>query len=259
MEQQSSQDLASYIQNKKALIVEDEPTIGQLIRIHLTNMGFATENCLSAEDALEKLKSNSFEICLLDWMLPRTQGIDFLKYIKPIYPDMKIMMLTAKADPDSLVQGLDSGADEYLAKPFEAKVLQARVRHLMRRHQTEEKLKITQQTKIESDQEDIILEGLEIQFSKHIVRVENEEVHLTPSEFKLLGALIKARGQVLTRDRLIDYIQGEDVSVTGRTIDTHIFALRKKIGLWAKHIETIRGVGYRILISSVDATEAESD
>jgi two-component system phosphate regulon response regulator PhoB len=87
--------------------------------------------------------------------------------------------------------------------------------------------------------------------------LNGEDTHLTPSEFKLLAELLKAGGKVLTRERLIDLIQGEDVNVTGRTIDTHIFTLRKKIGSWAHHIETIRGVGYRILISLQDKSEPE--
>ena len=131
-----------------------------------------------------------------------------------------------------------------MTKPFDAKVLVARVRHLMRRAQVEQ-----------GTQDQHSFDGLSIHFSKHIVKYQDQEIHLTLSEFKLLAALFRARGLVLTREKLIDIIQGEDVSVTGRTIDTHVFALRKKIGTWSKHIETIRGVGYRVLSSVADSSE----
>lgn len=239
-----------FIKSKNALVVEDEAAIAQLLKINLMQMGFEVDVFHDSESAYASLNHKSYSLCLLDWMLPRTQGIDFLKNVRSRLQDTKIMMVTAKADADSIVNGLDSGADDYLTKPFDAKVLAARVRHLMRR------------LYVESDSQkspaELSFDGLSIHLTKHIVKVNGTEVHLTPSEFKLLAELFKAQGRVLTRDKLIDLIQGEDVSVTGRTIDTHVFALRKKIGTWSKHIETIRGVGYRILISVNDQSEPES-
>lgn len=231
---------------KKALVVEDEIAIAKLLGIHLSQLGFSVSICHNAEDAWELLQTNHYQICLLDWMLPGVQGIEFLKKIRLKFSHLKIMMVTAKTDAESIVEGLESGADDYLAKPFEAQVLLARVRHMMRRLQIEN-------VSIFSDQ--VIFDDLYIHFTKHIVKHQDKVIHLTPSEFKLLAILYKAQGMVLTRDKLIDLIQGEDVSVTGRTIDSHIFTLRKKIGAWSKHIETIRGVGYRILISEADSSE----
>jgi two-component system phosphate regulon response regulator PhoB len=245
------QTINQFIKNKKAIVVEDEAAIAQLLKINLQQLGFEVDTRGDAESALALLKSSNYDLCLLDWMLPGMQGVDFLKKIKPIYKNLKVMMVTAKADADSIVMGFDSGADEYLAKPFDAKVLAARVRHLMRRLQSE-------QAPAKSEISDtFVYDELSVNFSKHIVLHQNREIHLTPSEFKLMEALIKAQGVVLTREQLIDLIQGEDVSVTGRTIDTHVFALRKKIGQWSKYIETIRGVGYRILISLSDTSEPE--
>lgn len=247
------QAITDFIKNKSALVVEDEPAIAQLLKIHLVKMGFTVELCHDAESALVLMQEQRFELCLLDWMLPGLQGVDFLRRIRPHHPEMKIMMVTAKADPESIVDGLDSGADDYLPKPFDAKVLVARVRQLLRRLQFEQQLQQSQQTK--ESQDKISFNELTIHFSKHTVQYQNKDVHLTFSEFKLLETLFKAQGQVLTREKLIDSIQGDDVSVTERTIDTHIFALRKKIGAWAKHIETVRGVGYRILIAVADSSE----
>lgn len=254
------QVISDYIKNKRALVVEDEPAIAQLLKMNLAQMGFEVLTCANADVAVQSLKTDNYHICLVDWMLPTMQGIDFVRQTRPHYPHMKIMMVTAKADADSIVTGLEVGADDYLAKPFDAKVLAARVRHLMRRSLADEQIR--QEYKKEAKKEtdfpaQVTFDQLTVHFSKHIVTYAGAEVHLTPSEFKLLSALIKARGQVLTRDQLINLIQGEDVTVTGRTIDTHIFALRKKIGTWSKHIETIRGVGYRILISVTDVSEPE--
>ena len=247
------QAITEFIKNKSALVIEDEPAIAQLLKIHLSQMGFAVEVCHDAESALTRMPQQRFELCLLDWMLPGMQGVDFLRRIRPQYPDLKIMMVTAKADPESIVDGLDSGADDYLPKPFDAKVLVARVRQMLRRLQFEQQLQQSRQAK--EIQDKISFDDLTIHFSKHTVQYRNNDIHLTFSEFKLLEALFKAQGQVLTREKLIDSIQGDDVSVTERTIDTHIFALRKKIGAWSKHIETVRGVGYRILIAVADSSE----
>lgn len=254
------QVISDYIKNKRALVVEDEPAIAQLLKMNLIQMGFEVHTCANADAAMVSLKADNYQMCLVDWMLPTVQGIDFVRHVRPQYPDMKIMMVTAKADADSIVAGLEVGADDYLTKPFDAKVLAARVRHLMRRSLADDQFKqeLRKESKKETDfPSQVTFDQLTVHFAKHIVSYAGADVHLTPSEFKLLSALIKARGQVLTRDQLINLIQGEDVTVTGRTIDTHIFALRKKIGTWSKHIETIRGVGYRILISVTDVSEPE--
>lgn len=244
------------VQMNKAIVIEDEQAIGQLLKMHLQDAGFEVDVFQDAETAFSGMQIKSYQLCLLDWMLPGIQGIDFLKRIRPHHPEIKVLMLTAKADPDSIVYGLESGADDYLTKPFDAKVFSARVRNLMRRSQYESRLKqAAEGLPATEGLDEMTIDGATIHFKKHFVKNKGVEVHLTPSEFKLLASLFKAQGQVLTREQLIDQIQGEDVSVTGRTIDTHVFALRKKMAEWAVHIETIRGVGYRILISADDVSE----
>ena len=254
------QQINDFIKSKKAMVVEDDLAIAQLLKLNLIQLGFSVDVFHDADKAEKALGGEVYALCLLDWMLPGTQGIDFLKKNKSKMSHTKLMMVTAKADADSVVNGLDSGADDYLAKPFDAKVLAARVRQLMRSLNFEMQLMAQAQQKPgeKTVADELLFDGLSIHLTKHIVKLNEAEIHLTPSEFKLLAELMKAKGQVLTRDRLIDLIQGEDVTVTGRTIDTHIFTLRKKIGNWSQHIETIRGVGYRILISLQDSSEPET-
>ena len=254
-------EINDFIKNKKALVIEDEVAIAQLLKIQLSQLGFEIDICHSAEVAQLRLQTSSYSLCLLDWMLPGIQGLDFLKKIRPRYANLKILMLTAKADPESIVSGLESGADDYLTKPFDFKVLIARVRHLMRRLQSEKNnLNKVVAGDLKNEfvfPDQIELDELSINFKQHIVKYQNNNIHLTPSEFKLLEFLFRAQGSVLTREQLIDLIQGHDISVTCRTIDTHIFTLRKKIGMWSRNIETIRGIGYRILISEADISEED--
>lgn len=236
-----------FIKSARALVVEDEAAIAQLLKLNLVQLGFNVEVAGSSELALEHFRKHKYDLCLLDWMLPGMQGVELLKIIRPQHKNLKIIMVTAKADAESIVTGFENGADDYLTKPFEGRVLGARVRNLMRRLQNE--------NNTEPELAQLEHNELSVDFNRHIVKFQNSEIHLTPSEFKLLAELVKARGKVLTRDQLIDLIQGGDVTVTGRTIDTHVFALRKKIGTWARHIETIRGVGYRILLTPEDSSE----
>lgn len=241
----------------QALVVEDDHSIANLLKIHLSDLGLKVDVANDAETAYSLIQTTNYSVCLLDWMLPGVQGIDFLKKIRAAKNQIKVLMLTAKADPDSIVLALETGADDYLSKPFDSKVLLARVRNLLRRVEFQ---KNTEVKNAQAGQDDeMSLDGLFIHFSKYIVRYKNEDIHLTPSEFKLLASLFKAQGLVLTREQLIAHIQGDEVNVTGRTIDTHVFALRKKLSTWSSHIETIRGVGYRILISDQDRTSTEDE
>lgn len=249
------QSISEYIQSKLAIVIEDEAAIANLLKIHLLQAGFEVQVASTAEEAISAFQTQKFDLCLLDWMLPKMQGVDFLKKIRPNHSALKVMMITAKADQEAIVTGLDAGADDYLTKPFDSKVLLARVRNLMRRLQIEENLKNQTLPKLNARTELLGFDGLVLDPVKHVVTLNQNEVHLTPSEFKLLAALLGSKGAVLTREKLIDLIQGESINVTGRTIDTHVFSLRKKIEPWSKYIETIRGVGYRTLSSQDDISE----
>lgn len=229
------------------LIIEDESSISELLKMTLQDSYFQQfnlkiEQVQSCEQARFLFQNQKYQLVLLDWMLPGEQGIDLLRAIKSSNSEnasASFLMMTAKSDSESIVQGLEAGADDYVTKPFDFQILKARIKNILNR-----KI-LSNQHPVSKDQ--ISFMGLDIDFAKITVAVHQEPIHLTPSEFKLLGFLLKSQGRVLTRDQLIDLIQGQDVSVTGRTIDTHVFSLRKKLGSWSDHIETIRGVGYRVL------------
>ncbi len=238
----------------QALIIEDDVAIAELLRIHLSELGLKVEVVNDAETGWKKLQSEDFAICLLDWMLPQMQGIELVKKMRDEKINTKILMLTARADTDSIVTAIETGADDYVTKPFDALELVARVRNLLRRSEYEKSL-IQAASKNKNESNVITLDHLTIDFSNYRVLVKDEEIYLTPSEFKLMAALIKAGGQVLTRNQLIGLVQGDEVTVTGRTVDTHVFTLRKKLSAWPDHIETIRGVGYRIHISKNEIKE----
>lgn len=222
------------------LVVEDEQEIRELMALHLLRQGFKVTECASAEDGLGMLQKQKYHLVVLDWMLPGVSGIEFLHKVKASTAAPGILMVTAMADPQDIVKGLEAGADDYMTKPFDPAVFLARVRAILRRVRQAEALS----NPVEREQ--FLVAGLSVNFKTYEVHLGEELLHLTPSEFKLLGNLIESQGRVLTRDQLIENIQGEGINVTGRTIDTHVFGLRKKLGPWSENIETIRGVGYRI-------------
>lgn len=225
--------------NATILVVEDEQEIRELMALHLLRQGFKVKECASAEEAQSEFQKQKFHLVILDWMLPGISGFDFLKSIKQSAAAPNVLMVTAKTEAQDIVNGLESGADDYLTKPFDPGVFMARVRALLRRSNL-------QSATAPQDAEFLQLAGLSVNFKTYEVKLNEEPLHLTPSEFKLLGNLIESQGRVLTRDQLIENIQGEGINVTGRTIDTHVFGLRKKLGAWSDNIETIRGVGYRV-------------
>jgi two-component system phosphate regulon response regulator PhoB len=173
-------------------------------------------------------------------MLPGVSGLDLCKKIRSDQSaagaQVPVLMVTARAHPSDIVVGLEVGADDYLTKPFDLPVFLARVRALLRRASPQQ----------EASARGFEVGELALDLESYQVTCGKKELQLTPSEFKLLVALVRNRGRVLTRERLIDLVQGEGVTVVDRAIDTHVFGLRKKMGKCADIIETIRGVGYRI-------------
>lgn len=223
------------------LVVEDEQEIRELMALHLLRQGYRVTECASAEEALVQLNRNSFQVFVLDWMLPGLSGVDIVDKIKLKNPESSVLMVTAMSEPQDIVVGLEKGADDYMTKPFNPSVFIARIKALLRRYQ-----KMAAPTSAQEGE--VQLSGLRINFKSYEISNGGEPLHLTPSEFKLLGALVQNPGCVLTREQLIENIQGEGINVVGRTIDTHVFGLRKKLGEWGDRIETIRGVGYRVKV-----------
>lgn len=226
---------------KNVLVVEDEAEIRQLIAIHLRREGYHVDEVGNGEAALRALSENEYQVVILDWMLPQMSGLEICQWMrsKERLQKLPILMVTAKVEPEHIAAGLDAGADDYLPKPFDTLVLKARVNALVRRYQW---LQAAQQVGAKK----IIIGALTLKPEEFEIFLENTKLDLTKSEYKLLETLMTNQGKVLSRERLIQEIQGSDVNVVGRTIDTHVFGLRKKLGDHANIIETIRGIGYRV-------------
>ena len=232
--------------SSRVLIVEDEMDIGRLLKMQVENMGYSVDHVTSGEEALALLNRDSYDVMLLDWMLPGLSGIEIAQLVRKMdtMKDIAILMLTAKSDPDNIVEGLEAGADDYITKPFSPDILKARMSSLLRRVQRNTVAPV--QSSQPDLQDEIEVGPLRVSLKTYKAYLDGEMLSLTPSEFKLLATMLEYRGRVLTRARLIEEVQGEGISVIGRTIDTHVFGLRKKLGKYADLIETVRGIGYRI-------------
>jgi len=220
---------------KRILLVEDEEDLRELMILHLRSEGFEIKSFETGEDAklhLEEKNAPQYDLAVFDWMLPGISGLQLTKKFGSMMP---VLMVTARASSGDIVMGLESGADDYVTKPFEIPVFIARVNALLRRRDKQ---------KPASDA--IKIGNLTVHVSKVQVRCGKNEIVLTATEFRILVALIENAGRVLTRQKLIESVQGPGINVVGRTIDTHVLALRKKLGPCAALIETMRGIGYRL-------------
>ena len=227
------------------LVVEDELDIQNLMCLHLSREGYHVDSVQTGKEAYDMLSKHSYQLVILDWMIPDISGLELLKWMRNTstsYKNTPVLFVTAKSDSEDIVQGLESGADDYLPKPFDFSVFKARVNNLIRRLKFIDTL--TESDKAQDSK--FKLGNLVVDTGAHKVFIENNEIVLTFSEFRLLEILLRNQGKALSRKQMISFIQGEDINVTGRTIDTHISILRKKIGKYGKFIETVRGIGYRI-------------
>lgn len=233
----------------RVLVVEDESEIRQLIVLHLKREGFEVEAAEDGEQARQMLTESAFDLVILDWMLPSLSGLELTRWLRKHGGpnNTPILFVTAKTEPEHVATGLDAGADDYLTKPFDTLVLMARVNALLRR---QDWLK-TQPAATSSSR--VTLGELVLDGQTFEVTLAGQKLDLTRSEFRLLECLMMNQGKVLSRESLIEEIQGEGVNVVGRTVDTHVFGLRKKLGAYADVIETIRGVGYRVRFSPSQA------
>lgn len=224
--------------NKKVLIVDDEEHIRELIKFNLKKEGYDIEVAVNGREAIEIIKKIKFDLILLDLMLPEIDGLEVCKEIRKNEntSDIPVMMITAKGEEFDKVLGLELGADDYITKPFSIRELIARVKALLRRSNVKK-------------EENIIKFGdVLVNFNTREVTRENENVELTLKEFELLKLLIKNKGNILTRELLLDKIWGYEYIGETRTVDVHIRHLRKKIesdDKNPKYIQTIRGVGYK--------------
>lgn len=226
-------------------LVEDEDHIREILQVQLTKAGHSVVALADGQKALDLLQNDpqaqNSDLFILDRMLPGASGTDLCRFLR-MYKTTKmrpILLLTALSKPEDIVEGLDAGADDYLTKPFETNVLLARVRSLLRRSEMNKTPTGTTSNVLQNG-------GIKIDTDQCKTWLNDSEVELTLSEFKLLLTFMKNSGKVFTRNQLVEAIQDGPVHVTDRTIDTHIFGLRKKLGEHATLVETIRGVGYRV-------------
>lgn len=223
---------------KKILVVDDEPDVTDLVAYHLKAKGFQVETLHDATASIAKARSFQPHLIILDIMMPHLSGIQICRILRadPKLARVPIIFLTAKAEPQDRIEGLESGADDYLPKPFSPKELVLRVESILRRigapaGQPTSRVQIG----------DILLDS-----ETHRATVRGEPLDLTATEFKLLRLLMERQGRVQTREHLLINVWNYSTEIETRTVDTHIRRLREKLGPEANWIETIRGVGYRV-------------
>ena len=224
--------------NAKILIVEDERDIVDLLRYNLEEAGFETDYVRNGADALHRAVEKSPNLILLDLMLPEVDGLIVCRLLKndPRTKNIPVVMVTAKAEERDRIAGLELGVDDYITKPFSPKEVVLRVSAVLRRIQVGKQSEDTQQ---------IQRHGLTIDLDKHQVVTESGPIDLTATEFKLITLFARQPGRVFTRDILMDVIWGQEYYGIDRTVDTHVSRLRRKLGEFGEHIETVHGVGYR--------------
>ncbi|MDE2227651.1 MAG: phosphate regulon transcriptional regulator PhoB [Alphaproteobacteria bacterium] len=220
------------------LIVEDESALLTLLRYNLEKEGFTVNAAHDGEEALLQLKESKPDAVLLDWMLPRVSGIEVCRQIRrtPAWRDLPVIILTARGDEADRVRGLDSGADDYVAKPFSPNELVARLRAVIRR------------ARPAAAAETLRFADLAVDLSAHKVARGGKPIHLGPTEFRLLRFLMERPGRVFSREQLLDAVWGRDAEVELRTVDVHIRRLRKALngGGRTDVIRTVRAAGYAL-------------
>lgn len=218
----------------KIFCVEDDANIRELVLYTLNATGFDAKGFDSAKSFFEEVKTNTPDLVLLDIMLPETDGTEILEILKENYRDLPVIMVTAKSDQIDKIKGLDSGADDYITKPFDIMELVSRVKAVLRRSYKEQAQNI------------LTYKNLKLNHDSRRVTVNDQEIPLTFKEYELLRILLLNKGIVLSRDRLMNDVWGTDFEGETRTVDVHIRTLRQKLASAGEYIETIRNVGYKI-------------
>ena len=226
--------------DKKAytiLVIEDEPDISELIEYNLSQSGYRIIISNNGEKGLEASRKHLPDLILLDLMLPGIHGIDVCRVLKndKETSNISIIMLTALGQEEDIIKGLETGADDYVTKPFSFPVLEARIESVLRRGKKEN-----------NEIETVSISGINISPRTREVHIDGNSIeNLTFTEFQILHLLVSHPGWVFTRYQIIDKIRGDNYPVTDRSVDFQIVGLRKKMGKKGKLINTIRGVGYR--------------
>ena len=225
--------------NGKIFIIEDEPSIIQLVQHNLEKNGFIVSSSVNGNDGLKELKKFQPDLLLLDWMLPDLSGIEICKNIRKdnSFKNLPVIMLTAKGEEEDKIKGLDSGVDDYLTKPFSFNELMARIKAVLRRSNPN-----TVSDNLKFD--DLMLDRIE----KRVFR-DGQEIKLGPTEFRLLEFFLTNPKRVYSRDQILESVWPNNVNVESRTIDVHIRRLRQSVNLKNKKelIRTVRSSGYSLI------------
>lgn len=229
----------SHIHSKKILIVDDEPDVTDLLGYKLSQAGYTVE--IINDPLLIIGTAHNFmpHLVVLDIMMPNLDGLQICRMLRadPSLKEIPIIFLTAKGEADDRIKGLETGADDYMCKPFDSRELLLRIQALFKRSLPQEGSKLAKRLQVG----EVLLDS-----DKHELLVNNERVDLTATEFKLLQLLMERKGRVQSRDNLLINVWNYDTDIETRTVDTHVRRLREKLGASAHIIETVRGVGYRI-------------
>lgn len=222
---------------KQILIAEDEPRMRKLVADFLKKEGYHIKEAANGREALEILASNDrIDLVILDVMMPEKDGWTVCREIRKS-SSIPVVMLTARSQESDELFGFELGADEYVTKPFSPHVLVARINALFRRLDGQEKSVQRFST-------------LEIDLSGHQVRVDDQEIELSPTEYDLLQYLVVNKGRALSREQILNAVWGYDYYGENRTVDTHITRLRTKLGTESNLIQTVRGLGYRFEVKT---------
>ena len=220
------------------LVVEDEAALATMLRYNLEKQGFRVSEASDGQEALLRIKEAQPDIVLLDWMLPAMSGIEVCRQIrrKPATRDLPVIMVSARTEDQDAVRGLDTGADDYITKPFNIEALLARMRALLRR------------TGVVPVEGPLTFHDIEMDLSSHRVSRNGRKVHLGPTEFRLLEFFMRHPRRVFSREALLDAVWGQDIHVEPRTVDVHIRRLRRSINTEGELdvVRTVRTAGYAL-------------
>ncbi|MFA6283021.1 MAG: response regulator [Desulfurivibrionaceae bacterium] len=225
------------------LVVEDDENIQQLVGYNLAKAGFHVIYADNGEQALNVIKREKPDLIVLDLMLPGLSGFEICKLVRkdPKTKNLPIVMLTAKSEENDMAAGLDLGADDYITKPFSPKILISRIKAALRRKEA-----LSEEGGEGKKAGPLTIHGITIDPNRYEVLVGEEAIPLTVTEFSILELLARRPGWVFNRQQIIDGVRGYDYVITPRAVDVQVFGLRKKLGEAGKHIETVRGIGYRM-------------
>jgi two-component system phosphate regulon response regulator PhoB len=225
------------VENKLILIVEDEPSIREMVRFALQRAEFRVAEAGDAQAARVQIAGSHPDLILMDWMLPGVSGVELARELKgaPTTKDIPIIMVTARTEEEDRVRGLNLGCDDYVTKPFSFPELIARIKAVLRR------------TLPGGETEKLAVAGLEVDGAGQRVTARGEPVHLGPTEYRLLHFFVSHPDRVYTREQVLDRVWGRNVYVEERTVDVHIRRLRKALAPFGCDglIQTVRGTGYR--------------